>query len=223
MDRQRQSGTRLEQAKAQRAAMGDDDLSAKGAQLKQARESCARQAEQLKQGESQLRKLEEGISRREVRLRTLTQECDNVQAEVRQLLWKLNGQNDLLSLGQEHDCYVHGIQRERLDAEQRSILAALRQRKQQIEDVLRVLQKAEEARVIYDRTCQALDQADVSVRKAQIILRDAQTQERDERDKLLEAGPEHTAGHFPGYLAGDPPGTGCLPRPGGLESCPQPD
>lgn len=186
LDRQRQSGTRLEQAKAQRAAMGDDDLSAKGAQLKQARESCARQAEQLKQGESQLRKLEEGISRREVRLRTLTQECDNVQAEVRQLLWKLNGQNDLLSLGQEHDCYVHGIQRERLDAEQRSILAALRQRKQQIEDVLRVLQKAEEARVIYDRTCQALDQADVSVRKAQIILRDAQTQERDERDKLLE-------------------------------------
>nr|WP_325205031.1 TIGR02680 family protein [uncultured Oscillibacter sp.] len=186
LERQRQSGTRLAQAKAQRAAMGDDDLSTKGAQLKQARESCARQAEQLKQGESQLRKLEERISRWEVRLRTLAQDCDNARAEVRQLLRKLEGQNGLLSLGQEHDCYIHSLQRERLDTDQRPILTALRQRKQQIEDVLRALHKAEEARAIYDRACQALDQADASVREAQTVFRDARTQERDERDKLVE-------------------------------------
>lgn len=48
LDRQRRSGTRLAQAKAQRAAMGDDDLSAKGAQLKQEQDRCAQQAEQLK-------------------------------------------------------------------------------------------------------------------------------------------------------------------------------
>jgi len=40
--RKQQSATRLEQAKAQRAATGDDDLSAKRAQLKQAQESCTR-------------------------------------------------------------------------------------------------------------------------------------------------------------------------------------
>ena len=187
LERQQKSGTRLAQAKAQRAAMGDDDLSAKGAQLKQAQESCARQTEQLKQGESQLRKLEEGISRREIHLQTLVQECDNARAEVRQLLQKLTSQNDLLALGREHDCYVHGLQRERLDTDQRPILAALRQRKQQIEDVLRALQKAEEAKSVYDRACQALDQADASVKEARILLRDAQTQEQDERDKLLEA------------------------------------
>ena len=61
------------------------------------------------------------------------------------------------------------------------------QRKQQIEDVLRALQKAEEARTVYDSACQALDQADSAVRETQIIVRDAQNQERDERDSLLEA------------------------------------
>ena len=186
LERQRQSGVRLNQAKARRAAVGDDDLSAKGAQLKQAQESCASQEEQLREGEAQLRKLEEGISRREIHLRTLSQDCDNARAEVRQLLRKLNGQNELLALGQEHDGYVHALQRERTDADQRPILAALRQRKQQIEDVLRALQRAGEARGVYDRACQALDQADASVREARTILRDTQTQERDERDKLLE-------------------------------------
>ena len=166
--------------------MGDDDLSAKGAQLKQAQESCASQEKQLREGEAQLRKLEEGISRREIHLRTLTQDCDGARAEVRQLLRKLNGQNELLALGQEHDGYVRALQRERTDADQRPILAALRQRKQQIEDVLRALQRAGEARDVYDRACQALDQADASVREARTILRDAETQERDERDKLLE-------------------------------------
>ncbi len=187
LDRQRQSSTRLAQAKAQRAAMGDGDLSAKGSQLKQEQERCAQQAEQLEQGESQLRKLEEGISRREVRLRTLTQDCDSARAEVRQLLRELNDENSLLALGQEHDRYVRSLQGERLETDQRSILAALRQRKQQIEDVLRALQRAEEARAVYDSACQALDQADSTVREVQIIVRDAQNQEREERDKLLEA------------------------------------
>ncbi len=186
-ERRQQSGTLLAQAKAQQAAMGGDDLSAKGAQLKQEQERCARQAEHLEQGESQLRKLEEGISRREVRLRTLTQDCDSARAEVRQLLRELNDENGLLALGQEHDRYVRSLQGERPETDQRPILAALRQRRQQIEDVLRTLQRVEEARAVYDSACQALDQADSTAREAQIILRDAQNQEQDERDKLLES------------------------------------
>lgn len=47
--------------------------------------------------------------------------------------------------------------------------------------------KAQEARSIYDSACQVADQAGTSVREAQIVFRDAQTQEREERDKLLEA------------------------------------
>ena len=78
-ERKRQSGTRLEQAKAQRAAMGDDDLSAKGAQLKQVLENCTRLAAQLELGENRLQKLADGISRREVNLRTLTREYDDTR------------------------------------------------------------------------------------------------------------------------------------------------
>ena len=186
-ERRRQSGTRLEQAKAQRAAMGDDDLSTKRDQLKQAQESCARLASQLRQGEDQLQRLEDGISRRETNLRTLTRDCDDARAGVRQHLRELNDQNDLLVLGQEHNCYVRDIQAERLNGDQRPLLAALRQRSRQIEDVLGALRKAQEARSIYDSACQVADQAGASVREAQIVFRDAQTQEREERDKLLEA------------------------------------
>lgn len=117
----------------------------------------------------------------------MTQDCDSARAEVRQLLRELNDENGLLALGQEHDRYIRSLQGERLDKGQRSVLAALRQRRQQIEDVLRALQRAEEARAVYDSACQALDQADSTVSDAQIIVRDAQNQEREERDRLLEA------------------------------------
>lgn len=186
-ERQRRSGTLLAQARAQRAAMGEDDLSAKGTQLRQEQERCDQLTNQLEQGKNQLQKLEEGISRREVKLRALTQGRDDARVEVRQLLRELNDQNALLALGQEHERYVRGFQSERLDTDQRPVLTALRQRKQQIESVLRALQKAEEARAVYDNACQIRDQADASVREDQIIVRDAQTQEREERDKLLES------------------------------------
>lgn len=117
----------------------------------------------------------------------MTQDCDSARAEVRQLLRELNDENGLLALGQEHDRYVRSLQGERPETDQRPILAALRQRRQQIEDVLRTLQRVEEARAVYDSACQALDQADSTAREAQIILRDAQNQEQDERDKLLES------------------------------------
>ena len=186
LERKQQSGTRLEQAKAQKAAMGDDDLSAKRAQLKQAQENCAQTSAQLEQETNRLQKLKDGLSRREVNLRTLTQDCDDARAAVRRLLRELNHQNEPFHLGQEHDQYVRSLQAERLEADQQPLLAALRQRTRQIDDVLRALQKAEEARTVYDRACQSSDQAAAAVREAQIVLRDAQTQEHEERDKLLE-------------------------------------
>ena len=72
---------------------------------------------------------------------------------MRRLLRELNHQNELFHLGQEHDQYVRSLQAERLEADQQPLLAALRQRTRQIDDVLRALQKAEEARTVYDRAC----------------------------------------------------------------------
>lgn len=185
--RQQQSGIRLEQARAQRLAMGDDDLSSKQAQLQQAQEECGRLEEQLEQAAEQLRKQEAGIAKREVELRTYTANREDARAAVRQSLRELNHQNALLELGQEHEQYVRGLQGEQLDTDCQPLESALRQRKRQIGDVLNCLRKAEEARGVYDSACQALDQAADRVREAEIVFRDAQAQERDERDQLLEA------------------------------------
>lgn len=186
-ERKRLSGTRLEQARAQRAAMGDDDLSSKRSQLKQVQENCDRLASQLEEGETRLRRLEDGISGREANLRKLTRDCDDARASVRQLLRDLNGQNNLLRLGQEHDQYVRSLQAERFHTDQRAVLAVFRQRSRQIEDVLRSLRKVEESRAAYDDACQALDQAEASARDAQTAYRNAQALEREERDTLLES------------------------------------
>lgn len=72
------------------------------------------------------------------------------------------------------------------DQDHQPLLAALRQRERQVEDMLNCLRQAEAARGDYDRACQALDLAADSVRKAEIVFRDAQAQEQEERDNLLE-------------------------------------
>ena len=185
-ERQEQSGAALERAEAQRQAMGEDDLSAKQSRLQQAEGECARLEEQLSRGEGQLHSLEDGIARREVRLRDLTRNSEDARAAVRQSLRELNEQNELLELGQEHQQYVHDIQAERPEVDSQPVQSALRQRRRQIEEVLDVLRRAEEARGVYDRACQVLDKAAGHVREAKIVLGDAQAQEREERDKLLE-------------------------------------
>lgn len=185
-ERQRQSGILLEQAKAQRLAMGEDDLSAKQARLQQVQKECASLEAQLVQGKAQLQKLEDGIDRRETRLRDLIQDSEDARIEMRRSIRELNGQNELLQLGQEHTQYIRSLQAERLDADRQPVQTALRQRSRQIGEVLAVLRRAEEARVVYDSACQALDEAADRVREAKIVLGDAQAQEREERDKLLE-------------------------------------
>lgn len=185
-ERQWQSGILLEQAKAQRLAMGEDDLSAKQARLQQVQKECASLEEQLVQGKAQLQKLENGIDRREVRLRDLTQDSEDARTEMRRSMRELNGQNELLQLGQEHTQYIRSLQAERLDVDRQPLQTVLRQRSRQIGEVLSVLKRAEEAGGVYDSACQALDEAANRVREAKIILGDAQAQEREERDKLLE-------------------------------------
>lgn len=185
-ERQEQSGVALKRAEAQRLAMGEDDLSAKQSRLQQVEGECARLEEQLSRGEEQLHSLEDGIARREVRLRDLTRDSEDARAAVRRSLRELSGQNELLELGQEHQQYVHDIQAERPQADCQPVQSALQQRSRQIKEVLDVLRRAEEARGVYDSACQAVDEAAGHVREAKIVLGDAQAQEREERDKLLE-------------------------------------
>ena len=186
LQRQRQSGVLLEQAKAQRLSMGEDDLSFKQERLQQSVKDCAGMEEQWTQAEQQLQKIEDGIAKREIRLRQLLQQEEDDRAAVRQSIRELNDQNELLELGPEHEAYVRALQAERLDQDHQPLLAALRQRERQVEDVLNCLRQAEAARSDYDRACQALDQAADSVREAEIVFRDAQAQEQEERDNLLE-------------------------------------
>lgn len=185
-ERQRQSGILLEQAKAQRLAMGEDDLSAKQARLQQVELECVRLEEQLDQGRAKLQKLEDGIARREVHLRDLTRNSEDARVEVRRAIRELNDQDELLELGEEHAQYIRSLQTEQTDVSCQPVQSALRQRTRQIGAVLDVLRRSEEARGVYDSACQALDEAADQVRKAEIVLRDAQAQEREERDSLLE-------------------------------------
>lgn len=185
-ERQQQSGILLEQARTQRLAMGEDDLSAKQARLQQVEKECVRLEEQLNQGRAQLQKLEDGIAKREVRLRDLTQDSEDTRVAVRRSMRELNDQNELLELGEEHTQYIRQLQTEQMDVDCQPVQAALRQRIRQIGGVLDVLRRSEEARGIYDKACRALDEAADRVREAEIVLRDAQAQEREERDRLLE-------------------------------------
>ena len=185
-ERQQQSGILLERARAQRLAMGEDDLSAKQARLQQVERECTRLEAQLNGGKVQLQNLEAGIAKREVQLRILTQNSEDTRAAVRQSMRELNEQNEFLELGEEHTQYIRSLQTERMDADCQPVQAALRQRIRQIGVVLDVLRRSEEARGVYDRACQALDEAADRVREAEIVLRDAQAQEREERDSLLE-------------------------------------
>ncbi len=185
-ERQRQSGERLDQARARRDALGEDTLSAKREQLRRERENCTALAERLKQGETQLQRLEDGINQREGKLRDLKTECDSIRSEVRRSLRELDDQNTLLLLEPEHSQYVRALQAERPDADQGPVLAALRQRSRQIGEVLNCLRQVEAAKSVYDSACQALDMAESAVREQEILTRNAQTQEREERDKLLE-------------------------------------
>ena len=181
------SAQRLAQANAQRLAMGEDDLSAKQAQLRSIQEECAQLETQLAQGTQALQDTEDAIRRRETELRQLTADAEDDRAGLRQALRELSRENALLALGDAHQQYVRGLQAERPVEDAKPLFAALRQREEQISATLRCLQQAEAARTVYDNACLALDQAEAEVNATAAALRDAQAQEQEARDLLLEA------------------------------------
>ena len=184
-ERQKQSGICLEAARAQRLSLGEDELSAKQERLQQEREACADLEKELRRGEEQFQKMKDGIDRREARLRQLKRDEEDARGAVRLALRELEEQNEQLELGEEHKRFVERLRAERPE-EGEALVAALRQRERQIGAVLDSLRRTDAARIFYDTACQDLDRAEEGVREAGIVLRDAQAQEREERDNLLE-------------------------------------
>ena len=185
--RRDQSGLRLKEARAQRMALGEDELSAKQERLRQSEEECARLESQLRQDEEQLQRLQEGLARHETILRQLTREREDARGVLRGALRELEEENERLELGEEHRRFVQALRAERLEEDSGPLLDALRERERRIGAALESLRRTEAARSFYDTACQNLDRAEESVREAGIVLRDAQNQEREERDTLLEA------------------------------------
>lgn len=185
--RRNQSAELYRQAKAQRAAMGDDGLSAKQSQLSQNLAACQRLRIEAEQGESDLRRQRDSIYQKEIALRELTRRQKDAQDGVRLALHQLQDGNGILDLGQEHDAYTRQLQMGRNEAEQREVRAALRLRRKQIDNTLRGLERTELAREAYDAACQVLDESETAVRTADSTVRDAESQENGERDRLRQS------------------------------------
>ena len=185
--RRNQSAELYRQAKAQRAAMGDDDLSAKQSQLSQKLAACERLQNEAEQGESDLRRQRDSIYQKEIALRELTRRQKDAQDSIRLALRDLQDGNVILELGQDHDAYTRQLQMGRNEAEQKAVRAALRLRRKQIDNTLRSLERTKLAQEGYDAACQVLDESETAVRTAMSTVKDAQLQENSERDRLRQA------------------------------------
>lgn len=173
-------------ALAQRAALGEDDLAAQRARMKDEETTCRQYAEQVTQGNRQLESLQGSISRCEVDLRQQERELSDAQDFVKHGIRDLDEQNECLLLGEYHDQYIQALDSRDTDVDHRSLSDALQRRKKQISEMLACFTELSRAKGAYDAACQELDLASTVEIKAKIVLRDAQQQEQQERDHLLE-------------------------------------
>ncbi|WP_087065670.1 TIGR02680 family protein [Intestinibacillus massiliensis] len=180
-----EAASRLAQAKAQKEALGEDDLTIQQERLKREEEDLRRYQEQLDEGTARVQKLQEQIYSREVKLRELTRAVEDMRAALRSALRGLEAQNAILELGPEHTDYSSRLKSEQ-NTDFECVHTALQRRKKQISETLSTLRKLEQANEAYDAACQALDEARTGESAARVTLRDAETQEREERDRLIE-------------------------------------
>lgn len=183
---QEDADTLLRRALAQRAAMGEDDLEAQRARLVDEQATCLEYERRAENGSRQLENLKNSIFRCEVDLRQQERERSDAQDAVNAGIKDLSEQNECLLLGEEHDQYVQALRTADVDVDQRVLFAALQQRKKQISDMLSCLAELSRAKETYDAACEELDRANTLEVEAGGTLRDAQQQERQERDRLLE-------------------------------------
>lgn len=182
-----QAETLLAQASAQKTAMGEDDLSAKRDQLDEAQGRADALKQRIEDGACRLKDIRETIAKAEVKLRDSARARDEARAALRRDRKLLGALEETLALGDEHRDYDTLLERECAAVQDsQTIQAALSRRKKAIAENLSCLQRVDEARTQYDGACGALAQAETALSAAQAELGDAQRQEQEERDTLIE-------------------------------------
>lgn len=183
-----EADVRLEQAKARREAMGYDDITEKRRQMEAEEERRKQLEQQYSDTERQLEAIQCNIDKNELKLREQTQTREDARAGLRGDVRRLDEYNSILDLGDAHRNYTDGLKAEHpTDADQRTLQKALNDRKKLISEALASLQKVQQAQAGYDIACQALDQALAATEATKRELRDAEQQDQEERDRLIEA------------------------------------
>ena len=183
---QKDANIRLRRALAQRAAMGEDDLEAQRTRMSEEQNNCSDCERRLEDGNRQLEHLKNSISRCEVELRQQERERSDAQDAVTAAIRDLSRENECLLLGEDHNQYIQAMHAADRDIDQKPISSVLQQRKRKISEVLSCFAELSRTRVSYDAVCEELDRANTQEIEAGITLRDAQQQEQQERDQLLE-------------------------------------
>lgn len=179
--RKEDAHTALIQAKGQRSAMGDGDLVQQQRKLEDERENEQRQQAQLDTGIQQLNGLEHTISQKECQLRDLKQTIQEYDREIQSALRQLDVINQILLMGDEHQAFMKS------PANNQMLRAALRTRTKMLVQGLDSIRKLIQAQDSYDQTAQALDQAKAQEAKAVANVQNAQFQEQEERDRIIES------------------------------------
>lgn len=170
----------LVQAQGQRDALGDGDLIQQQRKLGNERENEKRQKSMLDTGIQQQKDLEETINQNERKLRELKQTLREYEQEFRSDLRQLDAVNQILLMGDEHQAFMKSPENDQ------ALRAALVTRKKMIGQGLDAIRKLLQAQDNYDQAAQALDRAKTEQAKADGVVRNAQDQEREERDRVIE-------------------------------------
>jgi uncharacterized protein (TIGR02680 family) len=171
---------------AQLMELGEDDLAVQQNRLEEEQANCRRYQDQLAQGTKQFTALQSRIADLRQRICQREEERSALWAQVEEHCQVLNRQNQSLLLEEEHSQYLQALPNAQAAVDPKPLQTALQRRKKLLHEILRLLEQLEQNRVSYEEACEALDEATTAVRQAQIVLRDAQLQEQQERDVLLE-------------------------------------
>lgn len=170
----------LVQARGQRNAMSDGDLIQHQRKLGEERENAQRQEALLNTGNRQLESIEHTISQKEYQLRELKQKNQEYEREIQSNLRQLDAVNQILMIEDEHQAFLKSPENDQC------LCATLSTRKKMLGQGLDAIRKLLQAQDNYDQAAQALDQANAQQVKAEVVVRNAQNQEQEERDRIIE-------------------------------------
>ena len=178
--RQNDAHSMLVQAQGQRNAMSDGDLLQQQRKLEEERGNAQSQKSLLDTGIRQLASLENTIAQKERQLRELKQTLQEYEREIQSHLRQLDAINQIVLMGEEHQAFIKSPENDQ------ALRAALNTRKRMLRQGLDAIRKLLQAQDNYDQAAQVLDQAKAEQAKADAVVRNAQVQEQEERDRIIE-------------------------------------